>query len=64
MVMLSKIGLNMTYHKPNVEPLASNPINQSTKSSLEDARLPEKVKMNHVKIRATRWKIIDIDIGT
>jgi hypothetical protein len=63
-VMLGKIGPNITCQKLNVEPLASNPINQSTKSSLEDARFPEKVKMNHVKISATRWNIIDIDIGT
>jgi hypothetical protein len=60
MVMLLKIGPNIIYQKLNVEPLASNPINQPTKSSLEDARLPDKVKMNHVKTRATRWKVIDI----
>jgi hypothetical protein len=62
--MLLKIGPNITYQKLNVEPLASNPINQSTKSSLEDARLPEKCKMNHVKISATGWNVINIDIGT
>jgi hypothetical protein len=60
MVMLLRIERNMTYQKLNVEPLASNPANQSTKSGLEDPRLPEKVKMNHIKISAARWKVIDI----
>jgi hypothetical protein len=64
MVMLLKIRRNMTYQKPNVEPLASNPINQPATSSLEEARLQETVKMSHVKVSATRWKVIDIDIGT
>jgi hypothetical protein len=42
----------------------NQPISQPTKSRLEDARLREKVKMNYVKIGATRWKVTDIDIGT
>jgi hypothetical protein len=53
-----------SFQKLNVEPLASNPINQPTKSGQEDARLPEKGKINHAKISATRWNIIDINIGT
>jgi hypothetical protein len=51
-VMLLKIGPNLTYQKLNVEPLASNLINQSTNQLNQVWRMRESQK----KFKRTVWK--------